>query len=143
MNEALRDRVRELFEQKYHCSHAMLMLSMEMRDIENPFLLRCLGGLGGGIQCGKDCGTLTGAACLISSFSPQLGGDETGTGDVYKEPIQELVAWFENEFGSTVCHEICEPVREKRLEYCPGVVASTFTKCMQILEARGVDVYQE
>ncbi|MGD9559314.1 MAG: DVU_1555 family C-GCAxxG-C-C protein [Oscillospiraceae bacterium] len=139
MDDALTARVLQLTDQKYHCSQAMLALSMEQRGISDPFLLRCLGGLGRGMGGRSTCGTLTGGACLISSFAPQLASDDTGTGSAYYPAVEELLAWFEGQYGSTQCRDIAPRDTDTRRTFCARLVADTYRQCLHILSGYGVD----
>jgi len=135
----LNRRILELIGHGFHCSQIMLLLSHEMRGVENPELIRALGGLGGGMFCRKNCGTLTGGSCLLSSFGARGSiGDEPKL--PYRKMAISLVEWFQNEFGSITCEDLVEFEKEKILEKCPEIIEKTFIKCMDMLTEAGVDV---
>jgi C_GCAxxG_C_C family probable redox protein len=124
----------------FHCSQVMMKLSMEMRGIDDPFTIRALGALGGGMASQRTCGTLTGGACVLSSyFSREEGEPEP---DAYKELVREFVSWFEGENGSLECGELVENDRMKRLDFCPGLMAKSFAKIVEILDDYNIDPAQ-
>ncbi len=133
----LGERVAELLAQGYHCSQTMMKLSMEMRGIEDPFVLRSLGALGGGMFCQRTCGTLTGGVAVLSSYCPRQQGEAEPV--MYQAMAKELVGWFEAGEGSIDCRDLVEFDRQKIMAFCPGLMERTFEKCLDILEANGID----
>ena len=134
----LHDRITDTMSRGLHCSQTMLLLANEVRGAHNPDAIRAVGGLGGGMFCGKNCGTLTGGAAILGLYGARgEPGDEPSYD--YRAAVKELVAWFEGEFGSVECRDLVSEEREERLRICPGFVEKTFLKCMEILEAAGID----
>lgn len=133
----LNERVMDLLANGLHCSQIMLQLSLDLREREEPFTLRALGALGGGMFAQRTCGTLTGGVCALSSYFPREEGEREPTG--YQPLAKELVEWFEGEYGSIECRELVEFDRPHIMAFCPGLMARTFEKCVEILEAHGID----
>lgn len=133
----LNELVLEQLKNGHHCSQTMMQLSMDLREIDDPFLIRSLGALGGGMFAQRTCGTLTGAVCALSSYFPRPQGEPEPRG--YIAPAKELVEWFEQEFGSLDCRDLVEFKMDSIMAFCPGLMARTFEKLLEILEKNGID----
>jgi C_GCAxxG_C_C family probable redox protein len=133
-----------LANQEYSCSQILLQMNLENRGKENPELVRTMGGLVGGLgYCGKLCGALTSAACLLSLYAGKGSPEEVEDSRV-NEMIEELVQWFEQEFGPRYgginCRDILEDDYGNRVRRCPEILLRTNRKVHEILEARSYDV---
>lgn len=133
------DKVMEYLLNGLHCSQVVFQLSLDLREREEPFTVRTLGALGGGMFCQRACGTVTGGVCLISSYFPREDGEPEPMG--YQQPARQLVQWFEQEYGSLNCCDLVLYDQEHIMQKCPGMMARTFEKCIEILEEHGVDPY--
>lgn len=120
-----------------HCSQTMMQLSLDLRGIENPLVVRSLGALGGGMFLQRTCGTLTGAACALASYFPR--GEREPEPSGYQEPVKKLVEWFEQEYGSIECRDLVEFNSASMAAFCPGLMARTFEKLLEILEEYDID----
>ena len=89
----------------------------------------------GGLSKGLVCGTLTGAACMLSLFDAVAAREEM---------IPELVEWFEDEniekYGSVNCDDILEHERSNRVSRCPLLMEETYLQAKDILLSHGFDV---
>lgn len=135
----LEEQVMDLLQKGYHCSQVMMQLSMDLRGIQDPFLIRALGALGGGMFAQRACGTLTGAVCVLGSYFPRGEGEAEPRG--YQELANELADWFERTFGSLECRDLVEFRRDKIMAFCPAVMARTFEKVLELLEEHDIDPY--
>lgn len=133
----LRDRILDLLGEGYHCSQIMMILSLDMREREEPFTIRALGALGGGMYARRTCGTLTGGVAMLSSYFTREEGEPEPEG--YKELAKELVEWFESDNGSIDCRDIVEFDWEEIMKTCPALLERTFLKCLEILEENTID----
>lgn len=133
----LNDYILDLLSQGYHCSQVMMQLALAMRGEENPLLVRSMGGLGGGMFLRHNCGTLTGGACVLASYVPRAEGEPEP--EIYKEMVKELGTWFESENGSVQCKDLVAEDMESIMSFCPGLIARTFEKVLEILESHGFD----
>ncbi|MHC6201640.1 DVU_1555 family C-GCAxxG-C-C protein [Breznakiellaceae bacterium SP9] len=136
----LRDKIREALKKGYHCSQVMMWLSLELRGIRDPLVLRAMGGLALGMFSSKTCGTLTGAACTLSSYFPREEGDSEPM--AYRVPVHEFVRWFREEFGAFNCLEIVENDQSAIQKYCPILMEKSFAKIAEILQSNGIDPSQ-
>ena len=124
----LYERIMELGSMGYHCSQIIMIMTLETIGEENPQLVKAMGGLGGGVgYCGDTCGCLT----------PEEKEDAQ-----MKPAVQELYQWFrqktEEEFGAFYCKDITHLDWGVIMEKCPGLIADTYTKVMEILTEREV-----
>ncbi len=133
----LNERIMELIQGGYHCSQVMMQLSLDLREREEPFTIRALGALGGGMFAQRTCGTLTGGVAMLSSYFTRAEGEPEPR--EYRECAAELVAWYEEEQGSLECRDIVTFELEEILKVCPGLMERTFLKCIEILEAHNID----
>lgn len=134
----LDERVMELSQKGYHCSQIMMQLSLDLREREEPFTIRSLGALGGGMFAKRNCGTLTGGVAMLSSYFPREAGEPEP--EAYQAIAKELVEWFEKENGSINCGDLVDiDDMETVMNFCPGLIARTFEKCLELMEAHGID----
>ncbi len=137
-------RMMQLGGMGFSCSQIMLKLALEVRGQENPDLVRSMGGLAYGCGTGRGtCGALTGGACLLALYA--------GRGDEHEEEseslmlmLHELGDWFAERVGT--CYEgvncadiVGEQGPDASRQICGGIVAETFTRCLEILTANGFD----
>ena len=101
--DLLEDRISELLWERYNCSQIMMKLSLEMRGLDNPELVRCMYGLSYGLHSRHVCGTLTGACCLLASYGDtDRRADKAVSFLPSKVIVQSFVHWFEKQFGSLI-----------------------------------------
>jgi C_GCAxxG_C_C family probable redox protein len=130
-------RVFELALQGFNCSQVLAMMALEAQGREDPLLVRAMSGLLGGMGCGKTCGTLTGACCVLGLYAGRGSVDERDDANL---PIMlaELTEWFAAEYGARYGGIDCDDITGKdpgqRLSRCPPMVAETFKKIREILE---------
>lgn len=137
-------RMVEIAQQEFFCSQILLMMGLEAQGKTNPDLIRAMAGLIGGLGfCGKNCGTLTGGACLLALYAGK-GTDEEVEDSRLNSMIKELVEWFKQEQGSLYggidCEQIIGNDPQKRMERCPQIVYQTYEKVKNILFDHGYDI---
>ncbi len=138
----LYDKIIELAGKGYHCSQIIMILTLETIGEEHPHVIQTLGGLGGGIgYTGDTCGCLTGGACAISYFLGKKTLEEPEDPRM-KPAVQELVKWFQGEtvpeYGGSDCKYITHLNQEEIVAVCPGLIANTYLKVMEILMEKGI-----
>jgi len=120
--------------QGYCCSQILVKMGLDAKGSENPELLDAMGGLCGGLYSGLCCGTLTGAACLLSLYDSKNAS----------RMIRALVEWFQRTYteayGGISCEEIIESNSMNRVERCPRIMEATFEKCRELLAEIGYEV---
>jgi hypothetical protein len=129
-------RVVELSLQGFNCSQILAQLALEALGREDPLLIRAMTGLQGGLGCGRVCGTLTGACCVLGMYAGRGTVDEQEDGSL-AIMLSELVDWFEAEYGAkyggTDCDTITGQDPSRQLSVCPGMITATFAKLSEIL----------
>lgn len=128
----LNDRIFELFQSGYYCAGILAKLLTETVGEENEALVRAISGLDGGIGHSNDvCGCMAAGCCILAYF----GEDSKGLQG-------EFVNWFKDEmltfYGGYRCDEIIKGDPAKRVEICPGIIADVYSKCMELLESKGL-----
>ncbi|ABQ25208.1 DVU_1555 family C-GCAxxG-C-C protein [Geotalea uraniireducens] len=143
MDQTLLMRMMELSYNGYYCSQILVILALEAQGKSNPDLIRAMGGLANGCGfAGGPCGTLTGAACLLSLYAGK-GTDEEYEDERLKYMLQDLGEWFSQTYGSRYGDVTCESIVGDRTEIrqrCGAIVAETYAKVMELLTASGYDV---
>lgn len=126
MNDIARE-IRRLGAEGYCCSQIMVKMGLDAQDDDNPELLDAVAGLCGGLYSGLCCGTLTGAACLLSLYDKERG----------RFMIPQLVRWFSetwtSRYGGVDCEKIIDGNEVNRVERCPVIMVETFQKCRELL----------
>lgn len=129
-------RVFELSLQGFSCSQILTLMALEARGADDPLLVRAMSGLLGGMGCGRTCGSLSGACCVLGLYAGRGSVDERED-DRLPLMLAELVEWFEAEYGVRYgginCDDIIEQDPGLRLSRCPPMVTETFKKVMEIL----------
>ena len=124
--------IMRLSSQGYCCSQIMVELGLEATEDENPQLIDAMRGLCLGLYTGLTCGTLTGAACLLSMIDSK---------EAAVQLIPRLVEWFEMTFtecyGGTDCKTILNDDPMNKFERCPKIMAQTYDKCRELLSEVG------
>ncbi|HKS77094.1 MAG TPA: C-GCAxxG-C-C family protein [Terriglobales bacterium] len=133
-------RMFELAHQGFGCSQILAMVALEEQGKSNSDLIRAMSGLLNGMACGKTCGALTGACCVLGLYAGK-GKEQERFDDRLHGMLRDLVDWFESEYtgryGSIECNQIVANDSRLRLERCPQIVAATFAKIKEILEENG------
>jgi hypothetical protein len=134
MNNTAKE-IRRMSAEGYCCSQIMVKIGLDAKGDENPELLDAVAGLCNGIHFGICCGTLTGAACLLSLFDKNKAASDM---------IPKLVDWFETTYtqscGGINCDEILKGNPMNRFEYCPKIMEETVEKCRKLLAECGYEI---
>lgn len=133
----------ELSLQGFGCSQVLALMGLEAQGKTAPDLVRAMAGLQNGLGCGKVCGTLSGACCVLGLYAGRGAPEETGDSTL-APMLTELVTWFEDTFGRRYggidCKDIVGQDPRLRLERCPEIVIATIRKVTEILEANNCAV---
>jgi len=136
-------RMMELSYHGYYCSQILLIMGLEAQGKSNPDLIRALGGLANGCGfAGGPCGTLTGAACLLSLYAGK-GLDDEYQDEALTHMLKDLGEWFTLRYGSLYGDTTCETIVGDRTEMrqrCGAIVAETYARVMELLIAGGYDI---
>lgn len=141
MNESA-FRMFDLAQQGFTCGQVLMLLGLEAQGKTNPDLVRAMSGLAGGLGfSGKTCGALIGGVCLLGLYAGR-GKAEEKEHDRFELMVNELVEWFgEYMQGNYVCAQILgDELESKQVSIkCGNIVAATYDKIQEILEANGLD----
>ena len=140
----LMDRIMELTEQGYCCAQILAILLLETIGEEDPGFVRAMGGLQYGVGYSYGCcGCMTGGASILSSVIGQGYGEGAEEGEAYdkelhRKVLTDFTQWFTEEmksgFGGIDCNTIIQGSMARCIEVCPGIIATTYEKCMELLE---------
>ncbi|MBN1568983.1 MAG: C_GCAxxG_C_C family protein [Acidobacteria bacterium] len=134
MNDTAREIYR-LSQEGYCCSQIMVQMGLDAQGDENAQLVDAVAGLCGGLYSGLCCGTLTGAACMLSIFDKDKAKQHM---------IPKLVEWFQatytQRYGGIRCDCIIDGNPMTRLERCPKIMEKTFEKCRSLLAECGYKI---
>lgn len=137
-------RILQLGQQGYTCSQIIILLGLELRNEDNPALVRAMGGLAYGCGSGHaSCGVLSGAACLIALYAGNDNADESPS-DRLILMLQELNDWFREHTGCASTDMSCDAIvgeagPEASRQRCGSILAETYGKVMEILTINGID----
>lgn len=110
----------------------MVQLGLDAINDDNQQLIDAVRGLCKGLYTGMTCGTLTGAACLLSMLDPKAAEEHM---------IARLAEWFEMTFsasyGGSGCKTILGDDPMNRFTRCPAIMAETYEKCRELLAEAG------
>jgi hypothetical protein len=123
----IHDRVQELSLERYCCAQIIMAIGLETLKKENPDMLKAMKGLCMGTHTQDQCGTLSGAACMLALFSEEYASIL----------IQELTGWFEDKYHTTSCYEILSANNDD-ISRCGNLVAETCQHCFELLEKHGL-----
>jgi hypothetical protein len=143
MNDTL-IRILQLGQQGYTCSQMIILMGLELRCEHNSGLVSAMGGLAYGCGSGHgSCGVLTGGCCLLAWYVGQGSADETPS-DGLMLMLQELNHWFGRHTGCTPNDMSCDAIvgeagPEASRQRCGAILAETYGKVMEILDANGID----
>lgn len=129
-------RIMDLAMQGFQCSQILVQLSLEAQGKENPELVSAMTGLAGGMGCGKTCGALTGACCVLGLYAGKRS-PEHNADDRLQSMQTRFVEWFEAEYtaryGSIECARIVQDDMRNRLSRCPSIVLESLGRLKEIL----------
>jgi hypothetical protein len=134
MNNTQKEIMR-LSAQGYCCSQIMVLMGLDAIEDENPQLVDAVSGLCRGLHSGLDCGTLSGAACMLAMFDKAAANSDM---------IPRLVQWFKERYtqayGGIGCDEIVGGDPMNKCERCPKIMTETYEKCRELLHERGYEI---
>ena len=95
------EKIFDYYHDGYQCAQVLLLYALEAQGIDNPDLVRAMGGLNRGMSNYRSvCGSLSGGLCLLSYFAGKGSAEETAAA--------VRCAWI---FWKTICLSGRESVR--------------------------------
>lgn len=140
------EKARKLFEQKYHCSQAVLAAFAEELGLSEKLALKLGACFGGGMCKGEVCGACTGALMALGLKYGQCETDDAVSRIKTNAITADFLEKFSEENGSYLCKELLgcdlstqegkDYAAEHRLftELCPQIVLSAVKITKQFLD---------
>lgn len=140
------NKAKELFEQKYHCSQAVLAAFADELDITEKQALKLGGCFGGGMCKGEVCGACTGALMALGLKFSQCETEDLDSRLKTNDVTVEFLEQFRKENGSYMCRELlgCDLATQEGKEYaiehnlftefCPKLVMSAVKIAEEIMK---------
>lgn len=130
------DRARQLFEEGYNCSQAVLLAFEDMTGLERETAARLASSFGGGLARMREvCGAVSGGAMVLGLLRGYADSKDYEAKKAHYALVQEFARRFREQNGSIVCRELLSgtnsvrgDVPEKRTETyykkrpCPALV---------------------
>ncbi|QSX06373.1 C-GCAxxG-C-C family protein [Sedimentibacter sp. zth1] len=103
----LRDIAKNYYlEQKFNCAQSILMAISEQYKLNlTDSEIELVTAFGGGMGCGKTCGTLTGAVAALGKLLDTKS-------ESFRNDCKEFVQAFEDTLGSTECNVLMEKYKK-------------------------------
>lgn len=140
------NKAKELFEQKYHCSQAVLAAFADELDITEKQALKLGGCFGGGMCKGEVCGACTGVLIALGLKFSQCETEDLDSRLKTNDVTVEFLEQFRKENGSYMCRELlgCDLATQEGKEYaiehnlftefCPKLVMSAVKIAEEIMK---------
>ena len=138
------ESANKYFEQKYHCSQAVLVAFADKLGLTEEQALKLGGCFGGGMCKGEVCGACTGALMALGLKYGQSDIEDMESRKKTNDVTVEFLDMFQKENGSYICRELlgCDLgtgegkqyaiENDLFIEFCPKMVESA-TKIAEIL----------
>lgn len=139
------DKAKNLFEQKFHCSQAVLVAFADELGITEEQALKLGACFGGGMCKGEVCGACTGALMALGLKYGQSEKSDLESRYKTNDITSKFLEMFCNENGSYICKELLgcdlatlegkEYAQKHNLftEFCPAMVISAVKITEQLL----------
>lgn len=139
------EKAKTLFEQKYHCSQAVLAAFAEELGLTEKQALKLGACFGGGMCKGEVCGACTGALMALGLKYGQCEIDDFDSRAKTNEVTVKFLEAFREKNGSYICKELlgCDLATPEGKEYaiehnlftefCPRMVVSAVKLAEQLL----------
>lgn len=129
----------------YCCSQLLILLVLRGQGVDNPALVRAMGGLCHGMgQSGGACGLLTGGAAALGYLACKGAPDENP--HPMAEPlINDYAAWFSGRVRTGACRDVsCPSIQAETggtdMTLCGDLLADCWDKLVELCEAYGIDM---
>lgn len=134
-------RIMQLGSQGFCCSQILALLALDDMGLEEPNLVRALGGLCEGMGQGEICGVATGAACVLSLYAGKGRADEQPL-ESLPAMLAEFMGWFAERgrtWGGIRCEDITLASGGRNEAHCANIMQEARDMLLGILDAYGLD----
>lgn len=141
-----KEKALKLFEQKYHCSQAVLAAFAEECGLTEKKALMLGACFGSGMRKGEVCGACTGALMVLGSLYGQYDKTDPDSREISNIVNDKMMEGFAAVSGSYLCNDLlgCDIstaegikyAQEHNLftEFCPQMVANAVDVLEQIIQ---------
>jgi C_GCAxxG_C_C family probable redox protein len=108
VHQLLDQKVEHYMQLSHHCAQSSFMALKEQFGLENGGIVKALTPITGIAERGETCGAVTGPLMAMGLIFGR-GEQQLGDWDTYRAslvPAGKFCERFEEEYGSTMCHEI-------------------------------------
>ena len=120
----MNEEILDLRLQGLCCSQIIMQLGLVRLGKENPDLIAAAKGLCNGVHQEKICGILSAGVCLLYLADPDRAASLSAA---FRE-------WFSESFGAVDCWDLMGGELQKKMEHCPRIMESSFTKLADLME---------
>lgn len=137
------EKANKLFQQKYHCSQAVLTAFAEELGLTEKQALKLGGCFGGGMCKGEVCGACTGALMALGLKFGQCEDNDEASRYKANEITVKFLEQFRNENGSYICKELlgCDLATAEGKEY--AVKNNLFTEFCPLMVTSAVKIAEK
>ena len=151
MGTTHKEKALALFDQKYHCSQAVLAAFADECGLTEQQALKLGACFGGGMRKGEICGACTGALMVLGALYGQYDKADPASRETADSVNIGMMEGFAAVSGSYLCKELlgCDLstdggaryAREHDLftEFCPQMVANAVDVLEQIIQEQSED----
>lgn len=107
------------------CAQIMVRLALQDAGREDELMAEAAGALCFGLSEELLCGALSGGALALAVLA---GGSVNGV------VVSDLVDWFREAHGTTLCGDILRGDPSARVTRCPGIVTATYGEVLSLAE---------
>ena len=141
-----KEKALALFEQKFHCSQAVLAAFAEECGLTEKQALKLGACFGGGMRKGEVCGACTGALMVLGSLYGQYDKTDPISRETADSVNNKMMEGFAAVSGSYLCKDLlgCDISTDEGItyalehnlftEFCPQMVANAVDVLEQIIQ---------
>jgi len=139
-------RIAELLIGGHTCGNVLMQLALDAQGREAPDLVRAMSGLANGMGQGFNCGALSAGCCVIGYYAGR-GTDTESLHPAFGAMLDDFSGWFNTamtgDYGGIDCAAIMQFDEGLKQRRCPVLIAASWEKIRETLEAHGVDITAE
>lgn len=138
-----KEKALALFEQKFHCSQAVLAAFAEECGLTEKQALQLGACFGGGMRKGEVCGACTGALMVLGSLYGQYDKTDLISRETADTVNVKMMEGFAAISGSYLCKDLlgCDISTDEGIEY--ALERNLFTEFCPQMVANAVDVLEQ
>lgn len=137
-----KDKALEYFNNKFHCSQAVLAAFADECRISEEQALKLGACFGSGMRKGEVCGACTGALMVLGLLYGQYDKDDINSRQTANEVNDKMMNRFAELCGSYICNDLlkCDISSKEGIEY--AIEHNLFTEFCPKMVANAVDILE-